>query len=159
MVDTTGMIQLKAEDAAHPLFEGIALDGNGVTGDYAGIITYSDVVQRGVSVNNDALSAGGTLLATVATADDPTFGGPIAAEWDAGGTSSTGQVLGGKRMILLTGSRELDFTSHIAGIYDLTSRVRSPVTQCGKLSNWFACRLGCFAYRGWCLQGERYHRG
>ena len=78
MVDTTGVIQLKAEDAAHPLFEGI-LDGNGVTGDYAGIITYSDVVQRGVSVNNDALSAG-VPVCNGGNCGRSNLGGPIAAE-------------------------------------------------------------------------------
>ncbi|NBQ24092.1 MAG: hypothetical protein EBU26_07465 [Verrucomicrobia bacterium] len=45
MVDTVGNIQLKAEDASHPIFNGVDLT-DGVTGDFAGIVTWNDQVQR-----------------------------------------------------------------------------------------------------------------
>ncbi len=52
-MDTTGPIQLKADAAAdHPIFDGIELN-DGITGDYAGIVTWNDTVQRGVSVNTN----------------------------------------------------------------------------------------------------------
>ncbi|MFX0206369.1 MAG: hypothetical protein ACFFDT_10305, partial [Candidatus Hodarchaeota archaeon] len=43
-------------------------------------------VARGISVNNDPVNDDGTVLATVATADDPTVGGMVIGEWPAGST-------------------------------------------------------------------------
>ncbi len=121
MVDTSGMIQLKVEDASHPLFAGINVDGNGVTGDFADVLTWNGNLQRGISVNNNNVAGNGRVLATVATAGDSAEGGFIAAEWDAGSATANGGTFAGKRMVLLTGSREADgVTSETAGIYDLT---------------------------------------
>jgi hypothetical protein len=120
MVDTTGNIQLKAEVADHPIFDGIELT-DGVTGDYAGIVTWNDTVQRGVSVNTNDAGDGATVIATVATEDDPTAGGIIAMEYAAGAATTTGGTFAGKRLVLLTGSREASgVTSQTAGLYDLT---------------------------------------
>lgn len=129
MVDTTGTVKLKVNAPGHPLFDGIGLDGTGLmVNDYAGIVTFTDptptdIVQRGISVNNNPASAGGVVLATVGTDTDPTFGGMIVGEWQAGATMSTGagDLLGGHRLVLLTGSREQTITSEGAGIYDLTA--------------------------------------
>jgi len=120
MVDTTGPIQLKADAADHPIFDGIELT-DGITGDYAGIVTWNDTVQRGVSVNTDAAGEGATVIATVATEDDPTAGGIIAMEYAAGAATTTGGTFAGNRLVLLTGSREAaGVTSETAGLYDLT---------------------------------------
>src|SRR5690606_39022234 len=70
------------------------------------------------------VAGAGTVLATIGTAEDPTFGGTVIAEWEAGDTlaNAAGDTLGGKRLVLLTGSRENDgLTSHGAGIFDLSS--------------------------------------
>lgn len=123
MVDTTGPITLNVPAPAHPLFDGVLLDGqNNLLGTYADLATFIDTVQRGISVNTDPLVAGGTVLATVATEADPTVGGTIIAEFPAGTVVGAGRdVLAGDRLLLLTGSREHDgLTSHGAGIYDLT---------------------------------------
>jgi len=121
MVDTVGNIQLKAEDASHPLFNGVDLT-DGVTGDFAGIVTWNDQVQRGVSINTNNAGEAGRVIATVATADDPTAGGIVAVEFDAGAATTTGGNFAGKRLTLLTGSREADgVTSETAGIWDLTN--------------------------------------
>jgi hypothetical protein len=120
MVDTVGNIQLKAEDASHPLYNGVDLT-DGITGDFAGIVTWNDQVQRGVSINTNNAGEAGRVIATVATADDPTAGGIVAVEFDAGAATTTGGNFAGKRLTLLTGSREADgVTSETAGIWDLT---------------------------------------
>ncbi|MDA0752587.1 MAG: hypothetical protein O2964_17935, partial [Verrucomicrobia bacterium] len=120
MVDTVGNIQLKAEEANHPLFNGVDLT-DGITGDFAGIVTWNDQVQRGVSINTNNAGEAGRVIATVATADDPTAGGIVAVEFDAGAATTTGGNFAGKRLTLLTGSREADgVTSETAGIWDLT---------------------------------------
>lgn len=125
--DTVGLISLNAVDPSHPIFQGIALDsGNTMLNPYAGIITATvnaeSKVQRGISVNTDSLAGGGTVLARVGTAGDPTLGGMVIGEWQAGAILNTGDILGGHRLIFLTGSREHlgAPTSEIAGIYDLT---------------------------------------
>jgi len=120
MVDTADTIQLRAEDASHPLFSGVDLN-DGVTGDFAGIVTWNDQVQRGVSINNNNAGEAGRVIATVATESDPTAGGIVAIEYDAGAPTTTGGNFAGKRMALLTGSREAGgVTSETAGIWDLT---------------------------------------
>jgi len=120
MVDTADTIQLRAEDASHPLFSGVDLT-DGVTGDFAGIVTWNDQVQRGVSINNNNAGEAGRVIATVATESDPTAGGIVAIEYDAGAPTTTGGNFAGKRMALLTGSREAGgVTSETAGIWDLT---------------------------------------
>ena len=81
------------------------------------------IVQRGISVNNNPVAGDGKLLATIATAEDPTVGGLVIGEWQAGAVMGNGSadVLGGPRLVFLTGSREADgFTGgNAAGFYDL----------------------------------------
>ena len=126
MVDTTSTISLTVNDAAHPVFAGIALDdANTMVNPYADIVTVdlagTPTLQRGISVNTDPVAGGGTVLAVVATADDPTLGGLVVGEWQAGATmgNGTADTLAGHRLVILTGSREQDITSEAAGIYDL----------------------------------------
>ena len=124
MVDSADSITVKATDPGHPLFDGVALDADGVMeNNFANVLNVLDLVQRGVSINNNQIAAGGTVLATVATEGDPTAGGLIAGEWPAGGVTANGaaDVLAGPRVVLLTGSREQGFTSQGAGVYDLAS--------------------------------------
>ena len=123
--DTTGNVALSVLNPSHPIFAGIALDGgNLMVNSYAGIATFNSTVQRGISVVTGSLTNGVTL-ATVGTASDPAFGGMVIGEWQAGAkTSDAGaEILGGHRLVFLTGSREHNGapTSEIAGIYDLTA--------------------------------------
>ena len=124
MVDSAGTIRLNASDPSHPIFDGVALDANGtMESDFADVLTVLGQLQRGVSINNNPIAAGGTVLATVATDGDPTVGGLVAGEWSAGAVTANGagDVLAGPRVVLLTGSREQGFTSQGAGVYDLAS--------------------------------------
>jgi uncharacterized surface protein with fasciclin (FAS1) repeats len=121
--DTDRPVSLRVLDAAHPVFAGIQLDvENTMVNPYAGIVTFNDIVQRGVSVNHAPIAGGGTVLAVIGTEGDPAFDGLVIGEWQAGATmgNAAGDVLGGHRLAILTGSREQGFTSHGAGIYDLT---------------------------------------
>ena len=123
MRDTTMPIRLRALNPNHPIFEGISLDENGVTTEpYAGIVTWNETVQRGISFNMNPVADDGVIIAVCAEPDDPTYGGFAIAEWPAGAQMANGNhdVLGGRRMVFLTGSREQGVTSHMAGIYDLT---------------------------------------
>jgi hypothetical protein len=91
--------------------------------------TGSMSTQRGISVNTNPVAGNGTVLATVAGTTDPAAGGMIIGEWQPGSLMGTSPVdiLGGHRVVFLTGSREHDgtapnppSTSEIAGIYDLS---------------------------------------
>src|SRR5690606_21243795 len=76
--DTVGPVRLTVNDPDHPIFEGIDLDGdNTMVNPYADVVMYNDVVQRGISVNLDPVAGAGTVLATIGTAEDPTFGGTV----------------------------------------------------------------------------------
>lgn len=128
MVDTVGDIKLTVTDPSHPIFAGVSLDANNTMANvFAGIESFlgqdPPLVQRGISVNNNPVAGNGMVLATVATADDPTVGGMIIGEWKAGSVMSNGSadVLGGSRLVFLTGSREASgFTGgNAAGFYDL----------------------------------------
>jgi hypothetical protein len=122
--DTGGPVNLTVTDPTHPIFAGIALDANKTTvNPYADLVTFNDIVQRGISVNSDPVAEGGMVLATIGTDTDPAFGGAVIAEWKAGATLSnaTANKLGGKRLVFLTGSRENTITSEAAGIYDLSA--------------------------------------
>ena len=124
MVDTIGPVNLTVNDPSHPIFADIALDAaNTMVNPYGDVLSFGGILQRGVSVNNDPLAAGGTVLATIATPDDPTVGGTVIGEWQAGGIMANGSAdtLGGHRLVFLTGSREQDFTSQGAGIFDLSA--------------------------------------
>jgi T5SS/PEP-CTERM-associated repeat protein len=137
--DTNAPVKLLAAQPAHPIFQGIALDGsNAMVEDYSTapvVINNSvlmNVTQRGISVNSlatpiDANGAGGTLLATVAPGGSQA-GNLVIAEWAPGTsiTKDTGPVtVGNTRMIFLSGSREhaaaapITTSSQVAGILDL----------------------------------------
>ncbi len=80
---------------------------------------------------------GATVIATVATEDDPTAGGIIAMEYAAGAATTTGGTFAGKRLVLLTGSREASgVTSQTAGLYDLTETGKAIFLECGRLHGW-----------------------
>ncbi len=89
---------------------------------YADLVYHNNVVQRGISVNTDPVAGDGAVLATVGTIGDPAADGMIIGEWQAGAImgNTAGDVLGGHRLVFLTGSRENNgLTSEGAGIYDL----------------------------------------
>jgi hypothetical protein len=123
--DTTGPVQLAVNNPAHPIFAGISLDANNLmVNPYSELVSFNDTEQRGVSVNTDLPAEGATVLATVGTDFDAAFGGTVIAEWEAGATlaNASADVLGGDRLVFLTGSREVDgLTSEGAGIYNLTA--------------------------------------
>jgi len=132
--DTGGAINLQVTDSNHPIFDGIALTGNVTTDAFTtGLVSLpvgSLATQRGISVNTDPVAGGGTVLATVAGTTDPAAGGMIVGEWEAGSIMGTtpADILGGHRVVFLSGSREhaattdppAPSTSEIAGIFDLT---------------------------------------
>ncbi|HVR36345.1 MAG TPA: LamG-like jellyroll fold domain-containing protein, partial [Methylomirabilota bacterium] len=125
--DTAGPISLTVNNPAHPIFQGIALDGaNTMVNPYADLVTFdingtTPTVQRGISVNTDPVATGGTVLATVGTVGDPAVGGMIIGEYLAGTTMANGSAdtLAGHRLVFLSGSREQGITSEGSGIYDL----------------------------------------
>jgi hypothetical protein len=118
--DTAGTVRLTAVNPLHAIFAGVPLDGaNTMVNPYAGIVTFGTNVARGISVNTDPI-VGGTVLATIGTPGDPADGGMIIGEWETGAVLNNGNVLGGDRLVFLSGSREPNgITSHSAGIYDL----------------------------------------
>jgi hypothetical protein len=128
--DITGDIKLVAADAAHPIFAGIALDAGTMVNAYAGLATYptDNTKAAGISVVTDPITVGGTVLATLAAASGSvTAGSVLIAEWPAGasvvhdGGAGT-NVLGGPRLVFLTGSRENNSkSSETAGMFDLTA--------------------------------------
>ncbi|MCP4613571.1 MAG: hypothetical protein GY845_33185, partial [Planctomycetes bacterium] len=130
MVDTIGDITLAVTDPAHPIFAGISITDGIMDNLYAeGAVplpTDETILSRGISINNDPAEDEGTVLATVATVDDPTVGGMVIAEYPAGATmeNSSGSpedVLGGPRLVFLTGSREPSGVTggQAAALYDL----------------------------------------
>ncbi len=129
MPDTAGTVALKPT-SYHPIFSGIPIDGasGNMFNPFASIVTYiafgtNNVTTRGISVNTDALEGGGTVLATIGTQGDPAFGGMVIGLWDKGAVINGGtDVLGGWRMVFLSGSREANgVSSETAGIYDLSA--------------------------------------
>jgi hypothetical protein len=130
MVDTTSSnVFLRAVWPTHPIFNGIALDGNGVmVSPYAFRVTHTNastgatILQNGISVNNNSLILGAVQLAVVGTPGDSANNGTIIAEFSQGLTSGNGrsEVLGAKRLVFLTGSREAGgVPTSGAGIFDL----------------------------------------
>ena len=116
--DTTGPVKLIVANTNSPIFAGIPLDANKtMINPYAELTTFNGTTNRGISVVTDPVSTGATVLAT-----DAETGGAIIAEWPAGSTlaDTSADVLGGKRLVFLTGSREYNgLTSEGAGIFDL----------------------------------------
>lgn len=123
--DTFGPVNLSVSNRAHPIFAGVSLDGNGLmVNPYAELVSFNDTEQRGISVVVDTPTAEATVLATIGTDFDPAFGGAVIAEWPSGAVMSnaSGDTVAGKRLVFLTGSREVSgLTSEGAGIYDLTA--------------------------------------
>jgi hypothetical protein len=123
--DTAGDITLAVTDPNHPIFAGIDLADGITVNAFAGIVSYDDgTLCRGISVNTDPINAEGTLLATVATEGDPAVGGMMIGEWQAGATLTHSggagtNILGGHRLVFLTGSRENGKSAETAGLYDL----------------------------------------
>lgn len=122
MADTTGNVTLNVLDANHPIFQGITLGGGNTLTYAVPVSTPIGTAQRGISVNTNPVFTGGTVLAT-----DGTLNGMVIGEWQAGTAMNTAvttgpqDVLGGHRMIFLTGSRENSGgNSQTAGIYDLS---------------------------------------
>jgi uncharacterized surface protein with fasciclin (FAS1) repeats len=121
--DTDRTVSLQVLVPEHPIFAGINLDAaNIMTNPFAGIVTFGELVQRGISVNTDAVAGDGTVLAIIATEGDPANNGMVIGEWLAGATmgNTTADPLNGHRLVFLSGSREQGITSDAAGIYDLT---------------------------------------
>ncbi|MBK9137555.1 MAG: Ig-like domain-containing protein [Verrucomicrobia bacterium] len=121
--DTIGPVRLSVKDITHPIFTGVNLGAGSVTvNPYADVVTWNDLLQRGISVNTDPLAGNGVILASIVAEGDPANGGTVIAEWEAGDTMANGAAdkLGGHRLVFLTGSREQGITSQAAGIYDLT---------------------------------------
>jgi uncharacterized surface protein with fasciclin (FAS1) repeats len=130
--DTDRTVSLQVLDPEHPIFTGIDLDAaNTMTNPFADIMTFGEWVQRGISVNTNAVAGDGTVLAVIATEGDPANNGMVIGEWLAGATmgNATADPLGGHRLVFLSGSRENGanaelgipgLTSEGAGIYDLT---------------------------------------
>jgi len=132
MVDTTGDIKLAVTDPTHPIFAGIALTDGVMDNLYAeGAVplpTDETIISRGISINNNNIDDDGTLLATIAevSADAGPVGGMVIAEYPAGATmqnssGSPDDVLGGPRLVFLTGSREPSGVTggQAAALYDL----------------------------------------
>jgi hypothetical protein len=120
--DTAGTIRLRVNAPSHPIFAGIALDGNtNMVNSYAQPVTYNGTVQRGISVNTSPVVSGATVLATVGTTGDPATGGMVIGEYPAGTVmgNASADITAGKRLVFLTGSREQGITSEGAGIFDL----------------------------------------
>jgi hypothetical protein len=133
--DTAGSVRLAVNNPSHPIFAGVPLDATNTTvNPYTDLVNATtlnppnNVVQRGVSVVTNPIIAGGQVLATIGTMGDPAFGGAAIAKFSPGNTSAsaTPNVLGGHRLIFLTGSRENDgLTAEGSGIYDLTANGRT----------------------------------
>jgi hypothetical protein len=109
---------------SHPIFAGVALDaGNTMVNPYASLVNFSGVNQRGISVNTDPINPGGHILGIVGTPNDPAVGGMMIGKWSPGDimvNDGTDDILAGHRLVLLTGSREVDMVSgDTAGLYDL----------------------------------------
>ncbi|MHC4535783.1 MAG: carbohydrate binding domain-containing protein [Planctomycetota bacterium] len=132
MVDTTGDVRLAVTDPAHPIFAGIALTDGVMDNLYAEgavpLTTDETIISRGISINNNTIDDDGTLLATIAevSADTGPVGGMMIAEYPAGATmqnssGSADDVLGGPRLVFLTGSREPSGVTggQAAALYDL----------------------------------------
>jgi hypothetical protein len=133
--DTAGPARLTVNNPSHPIFAGVALDGTNTTvNPFAELVNATsltppnNVVQRGISVVTNPIIPGGQVLATIGTAGDPAVGGAVIAKFAPGisSASATPNVLGGHRLIFLSGSRENDgLTAEGSGIYDLTASGRT----------------------------------
>ncbi len=121
-------MRLKVNAPSHPIFGGVSLDStNLMVNPFSRIITYTNafngaaILQRGISVNNNSMAPGGSALAVVGTTGDAAINGPIIAEFPPGVvTTHFSDVLGGRRLIFFSGSRETNtFSGDTAGVFDL----------------------------------------
>lgn len=131
MVDANSTeVRLRASVPAHPVFAGVSLDSsNLMVNAYARRMTIvtnqttgGTTLQNGISVNNNTLIGGGSIIGVVGTAGDAAVNGTIVAEFPPGLSTSTSpaDVLGARRLMVLTGSREANgVSSEGAGVYDL----------------------------------------
>jgi len=130
IVDITGDIKLTVSVPTHPIFAGISLTNGAMKSPYVGVPTYSNgTAARGLSIVTTATAEPGTLLAAVSTDSSTTgpAGAMVIAEWQAGATVAHAggagtDVLGGPRLVFLTGAREADgISGDTAGLYDLSA--------------------------------------
>lgn len=120
-------MRLRVLYRAHPIFAGIALnDTNLMVNPFSSIQTHTNAttgatqVQRGASVVTSAPIGGMSILARVGTPGDAAFNGVVIGEINQGVSSSHGRdVFAAKRLVFITGSRELNITGDAAGMYDL----------------------------------------
>lgn len=120
-------MRLRVTFSNHPIFAGVALNStNLMVNPYARLAVYTNATsgavtnQRGISTVTGAVIPGGSILATVGTTGDAAFGGMIIGEFPAGITSQRGDVLAAKRLVFLTGGREVaGVNSETAGVFDL----------------------------------------
>jgi hypothetical protein len=145
--DTVNPVRMTAVNPSHPIFDGIDLDASNVmVNTYAEPVMFNSTLQRGISVVTQPIVAGGQLIGTlpVMTGTPPAeVAGAAIALFPPGtvmdtddtiGTDPTDveTVLGGYRLIFLTGSREhganpdavppiTGLTAEGSGIYDLSA--------------------------------------
>lgn len=120
-------MRLRVLYRAHPIFAGIALnDTNLMVNPFSTIQTHTNAttgatqVQRGASVITSAPIGSMAVLARVGTPGDAAFDGVVIGEIQPGVTSSHGRdVFAAKRLVFITGSRELNITGDAAGMFDL----------------------------------------
>ena len=126
--NSSNNMRLRITAPTHPIFAGVALNStNLMVNPYSRLITYTNavsgaaIVQRGISVNNNAMAPGGSVLAVVGTPGDGALNGPVIAELPAGViTTHFSEALGGRRLMFFTGSREAaGISGDTAGVYDL----------------------------------------
>jgi hypothetical protein len=126
--DTTGNVKLNAVNPAHPIFTGIVLNGGVTVNDISVPVSFNGTPQRGISSVTEPIVPGGQVIATINAA--AANGNTSIAFFPAGTTmvnDGNDDVLAGRRLLFLTGSREHDgaapnpaSSAELAGIYDLT---------------------------------------
>lgn len=122
-------MRLRVLYKSHPIFAGLALNStNLMVNPYAKRTVFTNLVtgvttnQLGISLNNNAIVGGGSVLAVVGTPGSAGLNGMVIGEVPVGlslANQAGTYVLGGKRLIFLTGSRESGITGDASGIYDL----------------------------------------
>jgi hypothetical protein len=120
-INNQGPVTLTAVQPSHPIFQGITLDGsNNMQYATYPISTPSGLVQRGLSVSNSPIVAGGTVLASSGTAGSG-MNGTLIGHWPTG-TQVGSYTLAAPRLSFMSGSRESDPPAQVplAGIKDLT---------------------------------------
>jgi hypothetical protein len=130
---TPTSVNLTVNAPAHPIFAGIPISGGVMTQPYANIVQApvagAPALERGISVNTNALAGNGTLLASLpslVTATPAGQVGMVIGEFPRGSLmgNAAGDVQMGNRLVFLSGSRESGTAptnvADVAGIFDLT---------------------------------------